>query len=382
MLKIKASYGSQGNDNIGNYLYTNTYTIVNAGGYPASVPNAMGNKNITWETNGNFNAGVDFELFKGRLTGTAEFFIRKTSDMLFSFPLPPSMGYTSYYDNIGDMRNIGAELELKATPIETNDFTWNVSLNMTYYKNKVSYLPEERKTMVAPDGTKGYTSGNYFYGEGISLYSFYMYKYAGVNENGEALYYADKKADDGTVTRTTVTNPSSATQYICGSALPDLYGGFSTSFEYKGIDLSVDFTYQIGGQAYDNDYESAMKSPTSQSRGYAIHADMLKAWSPINPTSNIPRFQYGDKYSTATSDRFLTNASYLSLQNINAGYTLPSRICRTMGLEKLRLYVACDNVWLWSKRQGLDPRQSISGSGTASYYAPIRTISGGITLTF
>lgn len=332
--------------------------------------------------NGNFNAGVDFELFKGRLTGTAEFFIRKTSDMLFSFPLPPSMGYTSYYDNIGDMRNIGAELELKATPIETNDFTWNVSLNMTYYKNKVSYLPEERKTMVAPDGTKGYTSGNYFYGEGISLYSFYMYKYAGVNENGEALYYADKKADDGTVTQTTVTNPSSATQYICGSALPDLYGGFSTSFEYKGIDLSVDFTYQIGGQAYDNDYESAMKSPTSQSRGYAIHADMLKAWSPINPTSNIPRFQYGDKYSTATSDRFLTNASYLSLQNINAGYTLPSRICRTMGLEKLRLYVACDNVWLWSKRQGLDPRQSISGSGTASYYAPIRTISGGITLTF
>ena len=382
LLKLKASYGEQGNDNIGNYLYTNTYTIVNGGGFPATVPSVKGNKDITWETNGNFNAGVDFELFKGRLSGTAEFFYRKTSDMLFTFPLPPTMGYTSYYANVGDMKNVGAELELKATPIETNDFSWDVNLNMTYYKNKVSYLPEERKTMKSPDGVEGYTSGNYFYGEGIPLYSFYMYKYAGVNENGEALYYADQKAADGTITRTKVTNPSSATQYICGTALPDVYGGFGTTLKYKGFDLSVDFAYQIGGQAYDSDYASAMSSPTSQAKGKAIHADMLKAWSPQNTGSSIPRFQFDDKYTAATSDRFLTNASYLSLQNINAGYTLPTRICRTMGMEKLRVYMACDNVWLWSKRQGLDPRQSISGSGTASYYAPIRTISGGITLTF
>ena len=383
MLKLKASYGSQGNDNIGNYRYANVYTIRNSSGNPAAVPETMGNKDITWETNGNFNAGIEFEVFDSRLTGSVEFFYRKTSDMLFSFPLPPTFGYTSYYANIGDMRNRGVELELNGTVVKTNDITWDIRLNMTNYKNKVTYLPEERKTMTMPDGTRGYSSGNYFYGEDIPLYTFYLKKYAGVNENGEALYYIQKKNEDGTyVERETTTKYSDATTYLCGTALPDVYGGFGTTFTYKGFDLSVDFTYQLGGQCYDGDYQSAMNSPTSQGKGNVMHADLLNAWSPENPNSNIPRFQFADSYSAASSDRFLTSASYLTLQNLNLGYTLPSNLCRPMGLEKLRIYLACDNVWTWSKRQGLDPRQSISGSGTASYYAPIRTISGGITVTF
>ena len=119
----------------------------------------------------------------------------------------------------------------------------------------------------------------------------------------------------------------------------------------------------------------------SCSKGQAFHADLLNAWTPEHHT-NIPRFQYNDTYMGQTSDRFLTDASYLSLQNINFGYELPSRVCRSMGMEKLRIYMACDNVWLWSKRQGMDPRQSITGSVTSTYYAPIRTISGGFTLTF
>ena len=120
----------------------------------------------------------------------------------------------------------------------------------------------------------------------------------------------------------------------------------------------------------------------SANKGHAFHVDLLNAWSTENPTSNIPRLQYNDSYTNASSDRWLTSASYLSLQNITLGYTLPSRWCQTLGMEKLRLYVTADNVWLWSKRQGLDPRQSISGSVTSAYYAPMRTISGGITLTF
>ena len=382
MLKFKVSYGSQGNDKIGDYRYVNTYNIVNSSGNPAAVPNTLGNKDITWETNANFNIGFDFELFKRRLTGTIEFFNRKTTDMLFSFPLPPSFGYTSYYANVGDMRNLGIEAEFKGTILETKDFQWDLGLNLTHYRNKITYLPEERKTMEV-DGVKGYSSGNKYFGEGESLYTFYTYKYAGVNEEGEALYYRNVKDEKGNIVgQETVTNPSEADFYLCGTALPDVYGGFNTSLSYKGFDFSVDFAYQIGGQVYDSDYAMMMSSPTAQNKGKAIHKDMLDAWTSENKYSNIPRFQYGDEYTAEASDRFLTSASYLSLQNINAGYTLPANICRMFGVEKLRVYMAADNVYLWSKRKGMDPRQSISGSTTASYYAPMRTISGGITLTF
>ena len=382
LLKIKASYGSQGNDNIGNYRYVNTYTIVNSGGSPAALPNTMGNKDITWETNGNFNAGVDFEFFDGRFTGTVEYFYRKTSDMLFSFPLAPSFGYTSYYANVGDMRNQGVELDFNGTPIKTNDLEWNIRLNLTQYKNKITYLPEERKTMVV-DGVPGYSSGSYYYGEGEPLYTYRLQKYAGVNENGESMWYMNVTDKDGNVTGvTTTTNYADADYYLCGTALPDVYGGFGTSLSYKGLDFSIDFTYQLGGQVYDGDYAAMMSSPTASNKGSNFHADLLNAWSPENTGSNIPRFQFGDQYTAGSSDRFLTSASYLSLQNINLGYTLPSSITKKLQIEKVRVYVTADNIWYWSKRQGLDPRQSITGSTTNSYYSPMRTISGGITLTF
>ncbi|MDE6180661.1 MAG: SusC/RagA family TonB-linked outer membrane protein, partial [Phocaeicola sp.] len=384
MLKVKASYGEQGNDNIGNYRYTNTFNIVNSSGNPAAVPNTMGNKDITWEKGGNFNIGVDFDLFKGRLSGTLEYFYRKTSDMLFSFPLPISFGYTSYYANVGDMRNSGLELEVRGDVVRTKDFTWNIGLNLTHYKNKITYLPEERKTMEV-EGIQGYSSGNLYYGEGISLYTFHLQQYAGVDpETGASMWYKNVKDSNGNPTgeKTTTTNYSEADYYLCGSALPDLYGGFNTSFAYKGLDLSVDFAYQLGGKVYDSDYASAMSSPTSTSKGRAFHEDILNAWTPTNTSSNIPRLQYADNYSSASSDRFLTSASYLSLQNISLGYTLPATLTRHIGIEKLRVYFAADNVWIWSKRQGLDPRQSMLGESTASYYAPIRSISGGLTVTF
>ena len=408
LFKFKASYGEQGNDQIGNYRYTSQYDIVNSGGSPAAIPATLGNKDITWETQGNFNVGFDFDLFRGRISGSVDYFQRKTTDMLFSFPLPPSYGYTSYYANVGDMQNTGLELDLKFTPVKTKDFEWNLNLNFTTYENKVTYLPEERKTMEV-DGKHGYSSGSYFYGQDCSLYTFHMRKYAGVDpETGKSLWWKNyerqavdadnnpvwemvngefKLDDNGNKIpvmekgRETTDTYSSADYYLCGTALPDAYGGFGTSFSWKGFDLSVDFAFQLGGQVYDSDYAGLMASPTSTSRGSNIHADALKAWTSEN-NSNIPRYQFDDSYSAATSDRFLTDASYLSLNNINFGYTFDKMLTKKVGVERLRLYVAADNIWVWSKRQGLDPRQSITGGATASYYAPIRTISGGVTLTF
>lgn len=392
MLKIKASYGEQGNDNIGNFRYTNTYNIVNSNNKPGATPDSMGNEDITWEKNGNFNAGVEFSMFNGRFTGNVEAFYRKTSDMLMFFPLPTSFGYSGYYDNIGDMKNTGVEIELGGTPVKTRNFKWDVNFNMTWYKNRISKLPEDRKGQkgyIFKDDFKldpayGYSSGNYFYCEGESMYSFYTYKYAGVNkENGKPLYYKNVFNKDGDVIGTETTDDyTKASRYIIGTALAPVYGGFSTSFAYRDFDLSLAFNYQIGGKVYDRGYAQLMGTPYDASKGGNIHADMLNAWSPSNPDSDIPRNMFGQQYTNATSDRFITDASYLSLENINFGYTLPSKLVRKAYLSKVRVYLACDNVWVWSKRQGLDPRQSFTGGNNNTYYAPIRTISGGLTVEF
>ena len=397
LLKIKASYGEQGNDQIADFLYTTRYDIVNSNGKPGAVPYALGNRNITWETQGNFNAGIDFEIFKGRIGGTIEYFNRMTFDMLYPFTLPASYGFTSYTDNIGDMRNRGFEVELRTTPIRTKDFEWNINLNVTSYKNKITYLPEEKKTAEV-DGFRGYTSGDKFYGEDCALFTYHLKKYAGINENGEPMWWKNIEEDrldaegkpvldkNGNVLKNvigqeTTTSYDDADYYLCGTSLPDAYGGFSTSLTWKGFDLSVDFSYQIGGQVYDGDYASMMSSPRSGSQGRNIHKDMLNAWTPTN-NSNLPRMQFGDQYTSGSSDRFLTDASYLSLNNINFGYTLPRLVTKKAGIESLRIYVAADNICYWSQRKGLDPRQSISGGASNAYYSPIRTISGGVTLTF
>lgn len=382
-LKLKLSYGEQGNDNIGNFRYTDTYTIVNSGGVPSAQPNTLGNRNISWEKGGNLNYGIDFSIFNERLSGTIEGFYRKTTDMLFSFPLPPSYGYTSFYDNIGDMTNNGLEIDLRGDIIRTRNLVWSVNANITWYKNKVTRLPDEHKTMTV-DGVDGYSSGNYFYGEGEPLYTWRIKRWAGVNpETGAARWWKNVTDDKGNVTGQEMTETySEGDFYLCGTALPSAYGGFGTSLNAYGFDLSLDFTYQLGGKVYDNTYASLMSPANASSKGYAMHKDLLNGWSSTNKGSGIPYVEFDDRYSASTSDRFLTSAAYLALQNINFGYTLPSKVTRKVQIDRLRFYFAAENVAVWSKRKGLDPRQSLSGSISNSYYAPIRTLSGGVNITF
>ena len=392
-LKFKMSYGENGNDRIGSFNYVNTYSPQNADGTASLVPNSMGNEDVTWETVGNFNMGFDFSLFKGRLSGSIEFFTRKTSDMLYFFSLAPSYGWSGYYTNVGDMRNTGLEIELTGQIIRKKDFVWSAHLNFTTYKNKVLRLAEQQKTKNV-DGHDGFESGNKFIGEDLSYYTFYLKKYAGVNELGQSMWYKNGTDDEGNTIMETTTTFTEADYYLCGTALPKVYGGFGTSVEWKGFDFSIDFAYQIGGKVYDSDYAAAM-GVNQVNRGCMWHADLLKGYTitsfqyddegnVTNPwTGSIPRLIFE---ATATqngeSDRFLTNASYLALQNITIGYTLPEKFTKRFGVTKLRVYGTADNVWLWSKRQGLDPRQSFNGSASNEYYSPMRTISGGLTVTF
>ena len=385
-LKIKASVGSQGNDNIGDFRYTDVFDIINSDNKVGTAFYSKGTKDITWETNTNFNIGAEFQLWN-RVTGSIEYYRRKTSDMLFSFSVAPSLGYSSYFDNVGNMVNSGVEMDFNVNIFNTRNFTWDVNLNISTLKNRLTMLDPDKQisTEYAADGKgyKGYSSGNFFIAEDLPMFTWRMKEYAGVNEDGESLWYRNTKDEEGNVTgRETTKTYADADYYITEeTSIPKVYGGFGTKLKVYGVDFGINFTYQIGGKQYDGTYAYFMSSP-SGSAGSNYHKDLLNAWTPENTGSNIPRFQLNDQYSASASTRFLTNASFLNIQNINVGYTLPSRWTKKMAISSLRLYMSAENVFYWSKRKGFDPRQSYNETTNATYYSPMRTISGGVTFEF
>ena len=393
-LKIKASYGSQGNDQISDFLYMDRYSIANDGTDKWSVAfSSKGNEELTWETHANMNAGVEFSFWQGRLAGSVEYFNRITTDMLSWYSVPSSMGYSGFWKNVGDMSNQGVELALNVNVVRKKNFNWNINLNATYVKNQILDLdPDNVKDQLYDlegNAYTGYRDGSNMYAIGSAIYTKNYKAYAGVDpQTGKALYWARREFVDKTTGQPsfelykTADYSADADYFVFDTSLPDLYGGFGTSFDFYGVDVSANFVYQIGGKVYDGDYAGSMASPSAQSVGRAIHKDMYNAWTPENNTSDYPRFVYGDQYTAASSDRFLTSASYLSLQNVNVGYTFPSKWMSKIGVARLRIYVAGENLWYISARKGLDPRQSFTGGASAAYYSPIRTISGGVNLTF
>lgn len=386
-LKLKASYGEQGNDNIGEFRYTDFYNITTANGQTALDFSTKGKEDITWEKNGNFNAGIDFELFHHRLTGSIEYYHRKTTDMLLWFTTPVSIGYTGYYDNVGDMVNQGIELSLNGDVIRTSKVTWSLNLNLSHNKNKVTYLPDANK-IVTMEGHSGYRNlATYnFVGEGLPLYTWYMPRYAGPDDQGRPTWYVDNA--DGT--RSTTTTYSNASYYLCGDANPKVYGGFGTSLSLYGFDFSASFIYSLGGKGLDYGYMTLMGSPTSSSQRGNLHKDLLNAWTADNTATSVPRFQYMDDLDNVVSDRFLTSSSSLTLKNVSIGYTLPKNWIKPLGLTSVRVYCTADNVYYWTKRKGYDPRSAFDGQVRVqdnsdynfTYYQPIRSISGGLTIKF
>lgn len=385
-LKLKASLGSQGNDNIGDYRYTDVFNIINSGGNIGTSFNSKGTEDITWETNTNFNVGAEFQLWN-RLTGSVEYYMRKTSDMLFAFSVAPSLGYSSYYDNVGNMVNSGVEIDLGVNIFNTRNFTWDVNLNISTLKNRITMLDPDKKNTTEytaeGKGYQGYTSGSFFVGEDLSMFTWRLKEYAGVSENGESMWYKNVLDENGNITgREATTDYSAADYYVTEeTSIPKVYGGFGTTLKVYGVDFGINFTYQLGGRQYDGTYAQFMSSPTGTT-GYNFHKDLLNSWTPENTGSDIPRFQLHDQYSAASSTRFLTNASYLNIQNINVGYTLPTSWTKKLAINSLRLYMSAENVFYWSKRKGFDPRQSYDTTTNATYYSPMRTISGGVTFQF
>ncbi|MDR2362529.1 MAG: TonB-dependent receptor, partial [Prevotellaceae bacterium] len=374
-LKIKASYGTQGNDNIGNNEpYKDQYQVVNQDGEIGLSYVFRGNPDITWEKSKNLNIGFETRLFD-KLTVNFDYFIKETDDMIYYKPLPPSMGLpSSQIENSMAMKNTGIEIELFYDVIKTADWSWSVDFNLTHYVNELTKLPPDRPQ-------DGWATGNIYRKIGSGAYNWYMYKWAGVDpQTGAPQYYADEKDADGNITGTKIVNRTEdATRYdLEKSAIPDVYGGLSTTVAYKGFDLSITAAYQIGGWVFDSPYQSLM---TGGDPGQNFHTDIYDRWTPNNTVSNIPRLEDSSLEINGTSDRFLTKGTHLSLKNITLGYTLPKSVLSRIGIDSLKVYAVADNVWLFSARRGFDPRQDLAG-GTGYVYAAVRTISFGFNVTF
>lgn len=385
-LKLKLSWGKQGNDALINpttgtrqfYAYQDMYTTSYSDNEYALTMTYKGNPNLTWETSYSFNAGLEFGLLKNRISGSLEFFSRKTTDLIYNRPVPPSAGIAlgSIPTNIGSIRNSGVELDLNGIILKGKDLEWSVNFNLTHNKNKILALSPE---LEAQGGQK---TSRWIRRVGGSLSEGYLVRYAGVNpQNGESLYYVNPDAGNFKTTN----NYNAAQRSDVGDLLPKAFGGFGTNLTFKGFDFSLMLAYQLGGRTYDSTYQMFMHTGSSTNVGYNWHKDILNAWSPDNTTSNIPRLNAADDITLYSSDRFLISSDYLSINNITLGYTLPKSLLNKIKLSACRVYVSSDNVALFSARKGLDPRYgytALGNSGSTSDYPSMRTITAGIQVSF
>lgn len=377
MAKLRASYGAVGNDNgIGYYAWQALYNIgVNNASEPGFSQAALQNLNLTWESNNAFDVALEFSLLK-RISGSLEFYHRVSSNLLFAVPLPSSSGLTSIDRNVGEMFNQGIEARIGIDVIKRNGFTWNFDVNASTVRNEITKLPQEEII----SGTKKLMVGH-------SIYDFWLRDWYGVDPaDGAALYnanikdFATQSANLRIINETdTVSISQNNAKYVYnGSAIPDLMGGFSNTFTYKGLSLSILSTFQIGGKIYDGTYASLMHAGDY---GRSSHVDILNRWQKPGDITDVPRLDNAQLTPfTSQSDRFLVDASFLSVKNVTLSYVLPVSLLQKAGMQGARVWLSGENLLLFNARKGLDPQRSFAGT-TDNVYTPSRILTVGINVS-
>lgn len=373
-LKLRTSYGTTGNDaGISYYASQTLYNIGRNNGLNPGILQAttLGNDSLTWEANGQFDIGLDFNLFNNRINGSVEYFHRQTNNLLFSVPLPMSSGFNSISKNIGGMFNRGFEIQLDAEIIRSQDFTWKVGVNATTVRNEITKMPQ--KEIIS--GTKKLMVGK-------SIYDYWLRQWYGVDPtDGAALYVVDPALATASTLRVTpggdsvTTDPNRAKYDYSGSAIPDVYGSINTSVRYKKYTLSVLANWQIGGLTYDDTYAAYMHAGTY---GASLHTDMLKRWQKPGDITNVPRMDNAQtSFFGATSTRFLTSSTFLNIQNVTLSYdhTFASK----KPFNSARIYISAENLRMFTERSGMNPSQSFTGV-TSIGYIPAAVFNFGVNI--
>ena len=360
MMKLRASYGQIGNQVTANpyglYQFTTNYNDT-----PAATFSGVANPNLSWETINPFNVGIDFGFLNNRITFSAEYYNKKTKDLIYNVPLSPSQGsvvigsdgsplYGRMVDNVGSLVNRGFEFSLNADIFrgDRNQFNWNLGFNLSTLHNEVTEL-------YGGDVISGTT----ILKEGEGVRTFYLRKWAGVDQaNGNPLWYIN--GVDGETT----SNYNEAQQAVQGSFLSDIFGGLNTTFSYKGFALDLQFTYGFGGKIYDN-WAQYTFSDGQYTSNYPGYGDVMgNYWTPENTTADNPKPVYGNStQSNRASTRFLYDSDFIRLSNARFSYTFDNELLKGSGLNSVQIYVMANNAWTHNFDDDLkfDPETNISG---------------------
>ena len=376
-LRLRATYGVSGNQLNRAYPYTNLWAIGESNGQPTISQSSVGNPDLSWERNNQFDLGLDFRLWD-RVYGSFDWYNRRTHDLIWNRPTPASTGLSSRLENVGVLQNSGFEFDITVDLIKSRNVYWNVGINGAFAQNKLIDYPSELGN-AALGGD--YVSGTFLRGKGKSYYNLYLFDYAGVDpETGGELYWKNTTDSEGNVTgRELTSNFAEADQYEMGDALPDMTGGLRTTFRWKGLDLNIQTAFQIGGKQWDG-ASANMYDPGRVK--FAVSDDLIgNTWTAENPNAEFPMLMNNGTWNFPASNvnALYRDASYFSLKNLNVGYTLPQKWTSKLSIESLRIFFNADNLCFVSAHDGFDPRMGFSGMN-GFIFPQARTFTFGVTI--
>ena len=368
-LKLRASYGVNGNLPSSYYGYQSTYTTgAFYSGKPSPWESTLGNEELTWEKNYALNLGLDIGLFS-RVNVSLDWYTRTTKDLLMSKQLNSISGFSSLLTNVGQMRNTGVELEVRSNNIKTKDFSWTTAFNLSHNKNKILKLAD----------LPWFVDGRYVRKEGYPFNTIYLREYVGVDpETGSALYYDNQQDENGNYTKNKVTDPGQASPIPLKDITPTISGGFMNTFNYKFIDLSFNLSYSFGGYSYDN------ASYILQDDGYSVisnkSTEQRRRWQKPGDITDVPRFVYGNKKGgNYNSSRAIHSTDHIRLKSLILGLNAPKAWLQKLGIGNARIYFSGTNLLTWAAYDQYDPEMS----GVVGFYTPpLKTYAFGLELKF
>lgn len=366
-LKLRTSYGLSGNaDAISPYqtLSKLAYAGYNFNGteapgyYEENLPSA----DLKWETTRQFNLGVDFSLFNRRLNITADYYHKNTKDLIREVNIPTISGFPRSYTNLGSLKNRGFELELKSINLD-GEFTWMTTFMIATNKNELTSLGDGSDRI----GT------DHWVGKPIGIGNRYMIKADGIWQKGEEAEAAKYKRVPGDVKYVDVDNNyeiNDEDRVFVGSYYPNFYGSMTNDFSYKNFDLNIFMKFEQGRDVYNGNNYILLSGSTADNN----RIEMLKRWTPDNPSNKYPRASASgsNRLSTKTTE-FLEDASYLKIQSITLGYTLPSSLLSKAGINNMRIYGSVFNPFTFTKYTGMDPEDGDRGNTDRNSSYPITT---------